>query len=720
MNRCPFFVQKLAAVTLLTGLLQAPALLAQSSPASAKPSDDETLNLSPFEVNATTDNGYIATRASGATKTNTPMIELPHSIQVLNSEFIEDTASTSVYDAARYVSNVAGGDQRGDDAMLIRGFAATRLRNGQPYPTGNAFTFDEMDAFDRVEVIKGASAVLYGTSAPGGLINLVDKKPLQTQQSTVSLTAGSYDFYKAGFDTTGPLAKLGDIPVDYRIISSYEDSKSWREFVFRRRAYINGSLDFKISKDTDLLTRVEYQHDEMKDSYGKPYIWFDTNNVGYLLNLPDGFFRGDPNIDRKYDTHFYWDTELQHYFSQNWSVKGSLTYGNYYGSRTEVFISAQGPTISAFPRFAQYIPDAAVQWVGEVDLLGKFKVGPTSHQFLAGVNLYDRDENASNLRFNVAPDPFNIFAPVYGSTTIGTEVTSVRRITDTTTKWQGYFAQDQFNVFGDRLQFIVGVRKDVLDQKVYSKVTGVTSPNNDGQTSPRYGMLLRVTPQISLYASFNESFTPSSGAGSVQGVPFPSPTAQQKEIGAKFEWFDSRVTGGFSYFENVQRNLTVTDVLNPGFSIAVGKVQSKGMEFDAGFAITKNWQLIASAGVDRAIDAEDTTVANVGLRQANVPDDMASLWTKYDFKSGAAKGLSFGFGENYVGNRAGARDSAARPFTLPGYAITNGLISYKYGRQKFALNIENLFDKRYIMVGSARLADPGEHRALRFTYTLGV
>src|SRR6185437_1557422 len=126
--------------------------------------------------------------------------------------------------------------------------------------------------------------------------------------------------------------------------------------------------------------------------------------------------------------------------------------------------------------------------------------------------------------------------------------------------------------------------------------------------------------------------------------PFPSPTAEQKEAGVKFEWLDGRVTGGASYFENVQRNLTVTDVLNPGFSVAVGKIQSKGEEFDAGFAITQHWQLLASAGIDKAIDAEDTTVANVGLEQPNVPEHMASLWTKYDFAEGFIKGFSAGLG----------------------------------------------------------------------------
>jgi iron complex outermembrane recepter protein len=201
------------AFALTLGLVPTAALAQTISPSAP---DEDVVRLSPFEVSSETDRGYIATRASGATKTNTPMIELAHSIQVLNSEFIADTNSQTVFQATRYVSNVSGGNQRGDDAMLIRGFGVTRLRNGQPYAQQNAFTFDEMAAFERVEVIKGASAVLYGSAAPGGLINLVDKRPMPRRQSFLSLTAGSYDFYKAVLDTTGPVGQFGNVEVNYR------------------------------------------------------------------------------------------------------------------------------------------------------------------------------------------------------------------------------------------------------------------------------------------------------------------------------------------------------------------------------------------------------------------------------------------------------------------------------------------------------------------------
>lgn len=718
MNRRIPILTLAKSVGVLAAALAAAPSYAQTTPVASNSTD--VVELSPFQVVSSTDNGYIATRASGATKTNTPMIELPHSIQVLNSQFIADTNSQTIYQAARFVSNVAGGDQRGDDALLIRGFSVSRLRNGMPYAQNNAFTFDEMAAFDRVEVIKGASAVLYGTSAPGGVINLIDKQPQSKQQGSIDLTAGSYAFYKGVVDVTGPVTKMGDVEVDYRAIGAYENSESWRQFASRKRKYLNGALAFKFSKSTKLTSRVEYQEDELLDSYGKPYIWFSAANVGTLLNLPDEFYRGDPGIDFKKVERFIWDTTLEHYFNENWSARATVVYGDAFSKRGEVFISAQGPVINVFPRFFQLIPRDEQQWVGEFDLLGKFNIGPTKHQLLIGGYFQNQEINDSNFRYNLSPAAsanFDIYNPMYYITSITSEVLSTRRIAYTDSKWRSVYVQDQFGVWNDKLQFIIGFRHDDLKQSVKSYVTGVTTPNNQKKDSPRYGVLFRVTPELSLYASYNESFIPASGAGSVQGVPFPSPTASQTEVGLKFELFNKRLVGGVSVFENIRKNQTTVDVLNPGFSVATGEITSKGSELDLGFAITPNWQLIGGVGFDHATITKDNVPSNVGLEQPNVPNQMASLWTKYDFKDDWARGLSLGLGVNYVGERAGQRDSVVRSFSLPAYTMASGLVAYVWGQNKLALNIENITDKRYIMIGSARLADPGEHRGFRLTYS---
>jgi iron complex outermembrane receptor protein len=417
---------------------------------------------------------------------------------------------------------------------------------------------------------------------------------------------------------------------------------------------------------------------------------------------------------------FIWDTTLEHYFSEDWSGRLSLNQGDGFGKRGEVFISAQSSTVNLFPRFFQLIPNDQQLLTFEGNLLGKLRVGSTNHQILAGFNAYNQEINDSNLRYNVLPtasSTFNIFEPSYFITSLGSEVLTTRRIAYTNSEWQSYFLQDQFGFWGDRLQVIVGVRRDQLKQSVKSFVTGATTPNNQSKTSPRYGVLWKVNPEISLYASYNESFTPASGAGSVQGVPFPSPTAEQTEVGMKFELLNKRLFGGVAVFENIRRNQTTVDVLNPGFSVATGEISSEGSEFDVGVSLTDSWQVIAAVGFQKARITKDNTPANVGLEQPNVPNQMASFWTKYQVRGGPVKGLSLGLGVNYVGERAGGRDSVVRSFAFPAYTTVNGLVSFASGKNKFALNIENILDERYIQQGLSRLADPGEHRNFRLTYT---
>jgi iron complex outermembrane recepter protein len=480
---------------------------------------------------------------------------------------------------------------------------------------------------------------------------------------------------------------------------------------------VNGALEFRLGRNTNLITRIEFQKDDLLDSYGKPYVWFSPTHVPTFLDVPDEFYRGDPTTDFKRVERFIWDSTLQHHFNENWSARASLAYGDAFSKRQEVFISAQGATPAVFPRFLQLIPRDEQQWVAELNLLGKFSLGPTTHQLLAGVNSYDLEINDSNFRYNVIPNTVNIYNPTYGSIAIGSEVLTTRRIAYTSSEWQSFFIQDQFGILEDRLQFIAGVRRDKLDQSVKSFVTGVTTPNDQTKTSPRYGVLWRISSELSAYASYNESFTPGIGRRLRAGIPFPSPTAEQTEVGLKFELFNQRLFGGVAVFENIRRNQTTVDVLNPGFSVATGEISSKGSELDIGVSVTDNWQVIAAVGFQKAEITKDNVPTNVGLEQPNVPNQMASLWTKYQFPDGSARGLSLGLGVNYVGERAGQRDSALRQFALPQYTTVNALISYVRRANKFALNIENLLDERYIMIGQARLADPGEHRSLRFTYT---
>lgn len=713
---------------LLAGMFLVPfAAFAQVASPTASGDAGPVVRLSPFEVSAETDRGYIATRASGATKTNTPMIELAHAVSVFNKEFIADTAAQSVFDLVRYTANMTGGDPAGDARLQLRGFPVNRLRNGLQFPDSGAFTFDELAGVERVEVIKGASAVLFGTSSPGGLLNIVDKRPSERRRTEITLQAGNDDFYRGMIDSTGPLFNRDNLAVNYRAIASYEDSESWRLFTFRKRKYYSGSLDFRIGQDTNIIQRVDFQDDNLNENYAKPWIWFPpgstTEAQGVLLNLPDAFSRGEtPPLSYKRVERFNWESVIEHRFNDAWSARASAVYTDVYGERNEVFISAQTANINVWPRFWQFIPDDQQQWVFEVNVIGEFSLGPTKHTLLTGYNNFSSERESANLRFNTTGPVFDVFSPSYGAG-IGSEVINVRRITGNTADSTGYFIQDQIRLFDERLHLIAGVRRDKLDQEVLNRVTGAPPvAQTDKKTSPRLGALWRVTPQLSVYASVNESFTPSPGTVSVQGVPFPTPTGEQTEVGVKFDLLEGRLVGNASYFELKRQNLTTVDVLNPGFSIATGEVASDGFEMDLGFSITRNWQVIAAVGFQDSAVTKDSDPRRIGVPFQNIPERTAALWTKYDFTTGPLKGLSLGFGGNHEAKRISFEGGITGiRFKVPDYTVFNALVAYAWddNRHKVALNVSNLFDESHVLgMSGARFAQMGDRRLFRVSYSL--
>jgi iron complex outermembrane receptor protein len=686
----------------------------------APPSDDEpVVRLSPFEVSSTTDRGYIASATSSATKTATPMVEVPHSIQVLNKEFVQDVGAATMADIIRFTANVSGGDPRGDDALQIRGFGVSRLRNGIPFPTGNAFSFEEVAGIERIEVIRGASAVLYGTSSAGGLINIVDKRPLPVRQSSLTVQAGDNSFFKGILDTTGPLLAREGFGIDYRFIAAYEDSESWRWFGFRERLYLNGSVKIQLGKSTSIIQRMEFQDDDLLENYAKPWIWFPLGativSQGVLLNLPDGFHRGDSR-DFKETQRFNWESTIEHLINENWSVRGTAVYSDYYAKRLEVFISNQSNNINVWPRFYQLIPDDQQQLVAEFNLLGNVEIGPTKHQILAGINYLDNDRASANFRFNMVGPAFDVFNPQYGVYSVGSEVVGVRRLTENTTDSIGFFLQDQVQLFDGRLHLIAGVRHDKLDQSVRTLNLGTSTDKTDKKTSPRYGVLWRATPQLSVYASMNESFIPSPGTVSFQGQPFPTPTAEQIEVGAKFVSLDGRFSATIAAFENAQQNLTTTDVINPGFSVATGEVTAKGGEIQLAAYVANNWQVMAAYGILDGEITKDNNPARLGLKFENMPESSASLWTKYDFTAGSLDGLSLGFG--FVRETDRITRQGTIEVSVPDYTVFNALVAYRWNDHRLALNVNNVFDESHVLRASGfRFFQMGDRRVVRLSYT---
>ncbi len=684
--------------------------------------EPSVVELSPFEVSTSSDDGYAASASLGATRTNTPLVELPQSIKVFNSEFIVDVAATDTWEAVQYASNVTGGDRREDTSggtgTSVRGYNVSRRLDGIEYafPPTNTETY----AFDRIELVKGSSSVLFGSTAPGGVINYISKKPAFKSATEVMLRYGSYDYKKAGIDTTGPLLATDNLKLAYRLVGAFEDSESVRDFEFKRSSYLAGSLEARIRGSTTVRGRLEYFLQDRSLAIGAPYLWEPSSAVpnasdgspivdpGYVLNLPDSFFRGEPG-DFKDSESIRYEAVVEHRFSQNWVARATGSFSDWTTTRSETPILAQRNTFGVYSRRTDDRKQDRNTTTFDANVLGDLELGPTRHRLLLGYTLFDSDGNDSRWRFNLSPD-FNVLAPNYGATRgPGSYAASFSESENS-----AFYVQDQVKTLDDRLHITVGIRRDEFEDASRNLVNGTMRSSKQSNTSPRYSVLYRINPGLSAYYAYNETFQPATNTNS-DGILFEPPTTEINEVGVKLSLLENRLNGNLAVFSAELGNQFRADPVNPGEALQTS-LESKGAEFDLTWTARPGWQIVAGVGyLDTEITKNDSVPGSVGNALGGAPQWNMSLWTKYKFAGGPLDGLSIGGGFTHQRERW---DSDNNRYWLPDYTVVNLLVRYSWSRYDFSVNVSNVLDEDYIaQSNSARFTIFGEPRRAFATLT---
>jgi len=691
--------------------------------------DDVDYELSPFTVSTATDRGYVATRSVAGLKTNTAILDMPLNVQVLNRDFLEDIGGDKLYQAINYISNVTSGDQRNDSGINIRGFGATVRQNGLAYNFANGYR--ALDGIERIEVIKGASAALYDTTALGGIINFVHKTAHSNKEALLNFTVGEHDFYKAVVDYNTPLHDDGNLSIAGRIVASYEDSESWRPFSFVERLYVMPTFSFNWNDRTIVNLRFEYQKDDMLQNFASPYIFtgtppsdipsqatIDPESGLYLLNLPHGFFRGEPT-DGKDQFTFSTALDATHYINDTWSMRFATVITEIDSERLETFISAPKASISVWPRFQQNIPVDFYGFTSELTLLGNLNTGSVSHRALFGLANTDTNSVNANIRMHLQEEGQDVYNPHYGIP-LGDEVVSARRRSRTFLDTNSLFIQDQLGFFEDKFLVVLGGRWQSYDRTVWTKNKEATKftpqETTDDRFFPRYSAVYKASENVSIFAGFSDTSTPNNGATDVNGVVLPDPTTEINEIGVKGDLNGGKVFSTLSYFKNVRKNLVVADVLNIGASESSGEITSEGFDFDIGVQITDNLELVGGLSKMSNEITADTNPAKVGLGFRAIPDFTSSAFLRYDFSEDTQlEGLSLGVGYIHENKRWG--DSKNR-FRSPAYNKWDLLIKYAWGNNyQFRINVDNVFNKEYWgRVTSERFAQAGDKRWIKATF----
>jgi iron complex outermembrane recepter protein len=670
------------------------------------PETDKEIEIEVTGIREGDEDDYLIPKASTGLRTDAPILDTPQAIQVIPEKVIEDQQVIRLDEALRNTSGVTfGGTNLGRRLEFsIRGFdEAPILRDG--FRQFGADVIAETANLDRIEVLKGPASVLYGEIEPGGLINLVTKKPSAKPFFDIETQFGNRGLVRPQIDFSAPLTEDGDLL--YRLNALYQGGDPIEDVdTDIERYYIAPVVTWKIGKQTDLTFNLEYLDEKRSPTFGLPAIGNEIADVPFdrITNEPD-------DISEEKFLSFGYDFE--HRFDKNWKLRNAFRYTKQNSLLEVAYPFEIDEETATVTRFWAAQPQNSKSISLQTNAVGKVATGSIEHELLFGVDLNSSEDNFNDrIRLDTSnPLELNIFDPVY-KTAARPDFSQLPLISDreTETSRLGVFLQDRIS-FSDNLFLLAGLRYETVEQTVTNNPTEEdptfleTTQDNDDLT-PRVGIVYKPADPISLYASYSQSFAPNPET-TAEGESLDPEEGEGFEVGVKTELLKRKLFTTLAYFNITKQNVASEDPNDPFSFVATGEQQSQGVELDVTGEILPGWNVIASYAY---IDAEvkEDNVIEIGNRLPNAPENSASLWTTYEIPKGNLKGLGFGVGFNFVGERQGDLDNS---FQLDSFFLTNAAVFYQRDNWRAALNFKNLFDVDYIAggsIGRERGNDPGE------------
>ncbi|WP_025131654.1 TonB-dependent receptor [Pseudomonas sp. PH1b] len=623
--------------------------------------------------------------------------EIPQIINVIPAQVLRDQTPRNLDDALKNVSgitqtNTLGGTQ---DAVLLRGFGDNRngsiMRDSMPVVQGRSLNATA----ERVEVIKGPSSLLYGIQDPGGVINIVSKKPELQQSTALTVRGSTYGSGKNGsggaLDTTGP---LGDSGLAYRLIVDHEDEDYWRNFGTHRESLVAPSLAWYGERTKVLLA---YEHREFLTPFDRGTAIDPKTN--HPLDIPATRRLDEPfnNMEGRSDLYRF---EVDHELSDDWKAHFGYSWNRETYDASQVRLTAVNAN-GTLTRTMDGTQNAlTTDRYATVSLEGKVQLGGMQHDLVFGLDdEYRKIYRADLIRGKNTS--FNYRNPVYGQQVAGTNVSAPDSDQTDLLRSDSLFFQDAIHLT-DQWILVAGGRFQEYDQYAGKGRPFHANTDSNGQKFvPRAGLVYRYTDQLSFYGSYTESFKPNSSIAQLAGgsVVLDGSIAPEEakswELGAKLD-MPGRITASAALFDITKRNVLVTTATaSETVTSVAGEVHSQGLELDLTGQLTDQWSLIGSYAYTDAEVTKDTQYK--GKQLQNVAKNTGSLSAVYDFGSlmGGDR-LRVGAGARYVGERAG---DAPNSFDLPGYTVADAFATYdtklEGQKVKFQLNVKNLFDKTY-------------------------
>ncbi|EKG35773.1 TonB-dependent siderophore receptor [Pseudomonas syringae] len=677
------------------------AVLLSNGSYSLIPVVDATLQLNPTSITGRSVEpasgpveGYVATRSSAGTKTDTPIIEIPQSISVITRQQMQAQGAQTVTDALRYVPGVKveayGLDPKGFDWLYIRGFngqASSDYLNGLRQQNNSyAFFRSEPYSLDRIDVVRGPASSLFGQGDAGGIVNRVSKKPEANHVNEVQLTGGNHDRLQGQFDVGGVLSD--DQHLLYRVVGLAREADTQVDYADGHmlkddRLYVAPSLTWAPDEDTSLTLLSDF----MRDSNGGSLFAYSTPS-GHTTNT----LMGDHSFNHLNQDQFSLGYEFRHRLDDTWEFRQNARYGQVDLIFQNLLPTAVDTNTDNVTRIADRFDQHMDTFNLDNQLQADFTTGSLTHTLLMGVDYTWQDADIS--RWRTRAPGLNLNAPQYGLAiarpNAANSLSSVDY--DQTIEQVGGYIQDQIK-FDDHWIVTVGGRYDYVRNALDNHV-GASSNQKDNAFTGRLGLTYLTEFGLAPYVSYAESFTPNTGTDR-NGSAFDPSMAHQWEVGVKYQPTDA-ILMTLAAYDLTKTNVLTTEIVggvNTGFTVASGEQQSRGIEGEIKARLDQHWDLLASYTYTHA-EITKSNRGDEGKRPANVPRHMASTWLNYTFHDSPLKGLSLGGGARYTGVLYGDNDNT---YHIDNYTLFDAGASYPINKQvTVSVNAQNLLDTEYV------------------------
>lgn len=637
------------------------------------------------DVETTENSGSYRAERVTIGKMSRSLREIPNSVTVVTRQQIDDQDLNSVQEvvgATNGATLIKNDDVNERTELQFRGFAADSIQVDGSTMSGNndVMTFDTA-IYDRVEVLKGPAGILQGAREPGGTINLVRKRPTEERQIKVDGEVGSWDQRRMDIDVSGPITENGG--VRGRIVGAWDQGDSFIDLVNHDRKMVYGTLDFDITDRTVLSLGGAWQEGEGRNARGLP-AYAD----GTLLDVPRSTYAGSEwDLSKTRATDVF--AKLEHEFEGGAILNMNTNYLDRTRDGKIAFSSAPVDPVTGLGALEpEHRIDREENFNFDTSVTIPFEVGGLEQQVMIGADYHRAREEMDRARGEKVP--FDIFNPDHS---IPEPDWDFDRFELVENRQYGVYGQVQIKPV-EWGTIIAGGRVSWWDTKSSDRATGeeTAKASVDGEFTPYLAGIVDINDATSVYASYASIFVPQDALTRDDEVIAPR-EGEQYEIGLKTELFDGAANASFAVFQIEDSNRALPDPDDDDYSIAAGKVRSRGFEADISGEILPSWEIIAGYTYLTSEYIDDSSSAG-SVFEPRAPRHSFRLWNKYTFQTGVLEGFSIGGGIRAFSEFYNIEDGVR--FSQSGYAVADLQFGYRFNENlKASLTVTNLFDKVY-------------------------